>query len=313
MNILYLCNKHQFDTKMSRVRFHGIAALAKITDVTYSGIGWDNYKDSLTVNENIHRIYGQNRQPEWIIAYKPLELMGFKESSPKKCIRYNEMWDIRGTRSEIINSGANLVVCHHLNDMPNYRDIAGVKFVNISHCAEKSIYKDYGLPKNCDVLLTGAISSHYPFRARLRSIMLRLLASKVRCRILEHPGGDLNQVHGLILEDYAKAINAAKITLTCSSRHKYRLGKYTEIPICASVLGGDLPNEDQDFFKKFMLVLNTGDSDETIANKVIDLLNDDDRYNSLVQTGLQLNREYTQEDYAKRLLQQLMDYEGICK
>ena len=38
---------------MSRVRFHGIAALSKIANVHYSGIGRGDYNANLTVQENI--------------------------------------------------------------------------------------------------------------------------------------------------------------------------------------------------------------------------------------------------------------------
>ena len=38
---------------MSRVRFHSIDAISKITNLTYSGPGWSNWNSNLTVDENI--------------------------------------------------------------------------------------------------------------------------------------------------------------------------------------------------------------------------------------------------------------------
>jgi len=301
MRILYLCDKHQYDTKMSRVRFQSIEAISKVSDLKYSGKNWNNYDNTKSVQDNIDRIYGKE-QPDIVVAYKPLDLVDFKSIKPVKCMRYNEMWNNRWTTSEIVKSGSELVICHHLNDMPNYKHLSEVKFVNISHCAEQTIYKDYGLPKINDVLLTGAISRHYPFRARLRNIMLKELAGKVKCKVLNHPGGDLRNVHGAILDGYAKEMNQSKITLTCSSAYKYRLGKYTEIPMSGSLLAADLPNEDQDFFKQFMLVLNPQDSDEVIAKQILEYVNDDDKRNELIQKGIELNKEYTQEKYAERFV-----------
>ena len=51
MNILYLCDKRTYLTKMSRVRFHGINALSKIANVHYSGIGWDDYDNNLNISK----------------------------------------------------------------------------------------------------------------------------------------------------------------------------------------------------------------------------------------------------------------------
>ena len=55
-NILYLVNHNTYKIKMSRVRFHGIHALSKITNLTYSGIGWSNYDQKLTVQDNINNM-----------------------------------------------------------------------------------------------------------------------------------------------------------------------------------------------------------------------------------------------------------------
>ena len=307
MKILYLCDKFQYDTKMSRVRFQSMQAISNVSELVWSGRGWDNYDDTKPVQENIDKIYG-NSQPDIVIAYKPLNLIDFNKIKPLKCIRYNEMWDRQNTTNEIVKSGAELVICHHLNDMPNYKHLSSVKFVNISHCAERTIYKDYELPKVNDVLLTGAISRHYPFRHRLRNIMLQHLASKVKCKGLDHPGGDLTNIHGAILDSYAKEINQSKITLTCSSGYKYRLGKYVEIPMSGSLLAADLPNEDHDFFKQFMIVLDPNSSDENIAKQILEYVNDDGKRNELIKKGIELNKEYTQEKYAERFIKVCEDY-----
>jgi hypothetical protein len=299
MKILYLCNKNTYDTKMSRIRFHSMFAISKITDLTCSGIGWSNYDPLLTVQDNVDHIYGKN-SPDLIIGYKPLELKDFASVNVAKCVRYNEMWDIGWTNKEISNSNADIVICHHKNDMKNYQNIKD-KMVNISHCADNVIYKDYGLEKKYDVLFTGAVGKHYPFRQRIRRIIPEL-KKHVVCKVLGHPGGNMNKPRGLILKDYAKLINSSKITLTCSSRYKYRLGKYVEIPMCGSIIAADLPDEDQDFFEKFMLVINPKMNDEEIVDKILTCLKDKGEMDRRVSAGIELNKEYTQEKYAERFV-----------
>jgi len=314
MKILYLCSKKTYDTKMSRVRFHGIDAINKITDLVYSGKGWPNYDNSKTTQENIDKIYN-GEQPDLVLAYKPLECQRFRDIKAPKCLRYNEMWNKQATEQEIIHSSANLVVCHHLNDMPNYAHLSNVKFVNISHCAEQTIYKDYGEKKTTDILFVGASGKHYAFRGRLLRIMGTQLTHMVKCKIIAHPGGVLGNVHGVMLKDYAREINRSKITLTGSSNYKYRLGKYTEIPMSGSLLAADLPNEDHDFFRQFMLVLDPSMSDGDIVHQLVKYIKNDEIRNKKIQKGLELNKEYTQEKYAERFVKEAQKflYENICK
>lgn len=304
MKILYLCDKSFHDSKMSRVRFDAMAAVSKISNLVYSGNGFDNYDSHKTVQDNITRIYGIDR-PDFIVVYKPNLIKGLSEISIPKCIAYNEMWNITECTQEITQNKIQLVIAHHKNDIPKYPHIANAKFVNISHCADANVYKDYGLNKTNDVLLSGALGSHYPFRNRLTHIMGNKLSNICKCRFLQHPGGDRRALRGLVGEDYAKEINSSKITLTCSSRHKYRLGKYVEIPMCASMMAGDLPDEDHEFFEKFMLVLDPNDSDDAIVDKIMYYVSNDAERNSKIGIGLELNKEYTQEKYAERFVRAL--------
>ena len=43
-------------------------------------------------------------------------------------------------------------------------NIPNIKFVYIGHCAEKTIFKNYNIPKEYDILVAGCISTHYPLR-----------------------------------------------------------------------------------------------------------------------------------------------------
>ena len=300
--ILYLCSREIYESKMSRVRFHAVAALASRCEMRLTGNGWEGYQSEETVRENVARLYGGGF-PDAVLAYKPMEHREFREVPCLKVITYNEMWDVEGTTREIVDSGADLIVAHHRNDIERYAHLRDTRFVNISHCAETSIFRDYGLDKDVDVLLVGALDDyHYPFRARLKALVEEHLAQSLRCHVLPHPGYDLRAIQGPVLADYARQINRAKIAVTCSSRWKYRLAKYVEIPMCASLLAADLPDEDQDFFRQFMLVLDPADADRDILDKLAHYARDDEARRRRVRAGLTASREYTQEHYALRLL-----------
>jgi hypothetical protein len=293
---------------MSRTRFHSIAAIEKKSDLIYSGNGFDNYDGTKTVQENIESIYGDSK-PDLVVAYKPLEHKEFGNIKAPSCLRYNEMWDRKWTNKEILSSGAKFIVAHHLNDIEKYKNLSGIHFCNIPHCAEKTVYKDYGEEKSIDVMISGATSRHYPFRRRLLLVIKNILSRRgLKCMIVRHPGGDLKNIKGPILEDYARLINRSKISLTCSSKYRYRLSKYVEIPMCGSLMAGDLPNEDKDFFKEFMLVLDDRESNEEIAKKIVEYVEDDEKRDFLIKKGLDASKNYTQENYADRFISAANDF-----
>jgi len=318
--ILYLTNKQTYLTKMSRVRFHAINALSKITKLTWWGIGWDNYDNNKTVQENIDITF-PNIIFDLVIAYKPLEMKEFCNIKFYKCITYNEMYDFPATLKEIEESMADLVVCHHENDMKTYQSYYSnyhgqknkdVRFFHNPHCAEKTIFKDYGLPKKYDILVCGRLNcintlgeSHYPFRDRLAEI-IKKIPKKYKCGIHKHPKSFNADSHtDKYLIEFAQAINSARICVTCSGLPKTRFGKYVEIPMCNTVLAGDIPNQNQDQFRKFMIELDNSMSDTEIIKRLTYYLDDDNinKYEELRSDGYEWSQHFTQEDYARRLIE----------
>ncbi len=302
MKIIFLCNRQTYLTKMSRIRFHGIKALEKIATVKYSGLNWENYNSNLTVQQNL-----DNMQDNFdiCIAYKPLELKNFKDINIPKCIRYNEMYDVKLTLEEIKESGSQLVICHHLNDCEKYKrmGLPNVKFVYIGHGAEKTIFKNYNTPKEYDILVAGAITKKdYPLRYRFLQLLPRL-KKKYRCHQSTHPGYKLNDAHtDRYLKEYASKINKSKITLACTSTYKYRLGKYVEIPMCGSAaLCGDIPYDNVDEYS-FIIEVNNAMSDDEIIEKISYYLDNENERLKKVELGKNFASHYTQEYYAEKLL-----------
>ena len=320
LNILYLVKCETYLTKMSRIRFHGITALSKIAYVHISGIGWKDYNSNLTVQENIENISkSKNYKFNLVIVYKPLELKKFNEVKIPKCIRYNEMYDEKWTLKEIKESSSELVICHHYNDYQKYlkMNLPNIKFVYIGHGAEKTVFKDYGLEKKYDIMLGGCISEHYPLRIRLYNIIRNLAqSSKYKIYFHKHPGYDLKDAFtDKYLIDFAKKINESKLVLTCSSRYKYRLGKYIEIPMCNTVIVGDVPDDLPDDLYNFIIRIDETMNDKYIVGKINYYLENEDKRQELIDKGKEYVKNHTQEDYAKKLLNEietfLTEYKNI--
>ncbi len=311
MHILYLCSKNTYLTKMSRVRFHGIRALSKLVNVHYSGAGWSDYNTELTVQQNIDNITkNKNINFDIVFAYKPLELKNFKDVKIPKAIRYNEMYDINWTLKEIRESGSELVICHHLNDCEQYQkmNIPNIKFVYVGHCAEKTIFKNYNIQPEYDILIAGCISKHYPLRNKFLQL-LPYLKKKYKCHQHPHPGYDLSDAHtDRYLKEMAVAINKARITLTDTGLPRSRYGKYIEIPMCGtSAICGDLPNDNADDYSYVIEVTNEM-SLQDILNKICYYLDNEDKRLEKVEKGIEFSNNYTQEHYAERLLKEINNF-----
>ena len=317
MKVLYLCNRDQYVTKMSRVRFHSMEAIGEICDLRWSGPNWKGYDTNKSAQENIDVIYGGEDKPDLVVGYKPLDLEGFSGIEAKKCIRYNEMYDEAWTKKEIDESGADIVICHHLNDMNHYKeniyDGSRIHFINIPHSAERTIFKDMRLDKKIDLMLVGSIyyesmlGKHYPLRERMVGILQRM-SKRYQCKLYPHPGGDhMDSYTSIYTKQFAYAVNSSKICVTCSGAPKSRFGKYVEISMCGTALAADLPGEQQDDISKFLIDINLDMDDYEIVDKLGYYIDNEVEREKLTSLGLKWSENYTQEEYAKRFTERIKD------
>jgi len=313
LNILFLCNREYYINKMSRVRFQSMEAIGYASNLMWWGPNWEGYDNNKTVKQNIDLLEDTF---DLIITYKPLEMRDMKDAGIPICLRYNEMYDEKWTKKEIDESGASMVICHHENDMKPYLDFYNgkIEFYHIAHCAEASIYKQMFTAKKYDILLVGALGArtmlgqHYPLRDRMVGI-LNKMPSRYNTSIHPRPHGRQdNAWTNKYAKDFATAINNTRICITDSGAPNSRFGKYIEIPMCGTVIAGDIPGEDQKNFKKFIIEINMEMTDEEIINKLMYYLDNDEKLCILKNTGLEWSKEYTQEKYADKFLKAALDF-----
>ena len=318
MKILYLVNKYGgagYFNKMSRVRFHGMESIGEISDLTWWGPGWEGYDNTISVSDNLEKL---ENLPDLIVTYKPLDMKGIKDVSVPVCLRYNEMYDFRWTVEEIDKSGAEFVICHHENDMDPYIKHYGdkVKFVHIPHCGKKEVFKDWGEDKIYDFMIGGATNvnthvtgQHYPLRDRMVGILYKLDKMGYKVYQHPHPGYTHDDAHtNKYLIEFSKAINRAKICITCIGAPKSRFGKYIEIPMSGTAIACDIPGQDEDDFREFVIELTMDMSDDEIINKLVSYIKDEEALKDIIQKGLSWSKGYTQEFYAKRFIVEATKY-----
>lgn len=320
LNILYLSEREIFLTRTSRGRFHAVEAIGKLAHVLWSGPGWDNWDNDKPLNENIFNLYGKGQKPDLIFCYKPYTVKGFKEATIPTAMSYMEMGSYYHTKEytirEILDNRIDLVFCYHLNEMhyPEFKALP-CKMVHNPHCVDISIFKDYHLPKEVDLLLVGAIHDiQYPLRARLARLIIKIRTdprfSGFKIGIWPHAGKRIrNACDNKQMISYAKGLNQAKICLTCSGRERTRYAKYAEIPACHSLLMADLPGEDPSFFKKFMAIIDISDTDEQMIEKILYYLRNDKEREHLIEIGYTLTKDqYSQNTYAEFFLKAVSDF-----
>jgi glycosyltransferase involved in cell wall biosynthesis len=163
-----------------------------------------------------------------------------------------------------------------------------------------------GINKEYDILLSGiSKEKHYPLKYRLFNLINKhknTTLSKYKIYVHNHPGynnelsfQNINQIK------YNEIINKSKLCVSCTSRYKYRLGKYVEIPMGGSVILGDLPFEDEKF-KDFVIEVNMEMSDQEILNKIIFILDNPDLIEQKIKIGLEWSKKYITKTYTDNLL-----------
>jgi len=315
--ILYVCDALYLQEKMSRVRFWVIEELAQQKDVNviFTGPGFSYFDKSKSLQENIISFRVNFDLVMW---YKPLnENYTFDKNAfmPfQTCLRYNEMWDEEWTRKEIDESNTNLIICHHYNDFLKYKEIyqddEDKKFVYIPHCANNNVFRVLDVHKDIDILISGVLKEkHYPLKHRLYNLIKshrETTLSQYNIVLHEHPSYHNKQSFQNVSQiEYNAIINRSKLCLACTSKHKYRLGKYVEIPMAGSVILGDLPFEDERF-KDFVVEVNNTMSDTEILEIIKNTLNNPYEINEKRSIGLQWARDHNVDCYVKRFLDAIL-------
>lgn len=279
MVVLYLVPMAVYEKKMSRVRFQQVARLGAHPRVhlALSGPGWPDWAEGRSVVENIAAIRAKgNETPNVVLAY---QVEGLAEVPLIKVTSFNEAFDQAKVNRYVLDNRFDLVIFSHANDLPRYGhwDRAGVRRVHIPHCAEPDVYRDYGLPKDLDILVAGNLNSYYyPFRVRLSRLAVQYFRKHgYRVLIQPHPGYGLPPREGTVVgPDFAQLLNRAKVVFTCSMRFKYALAKYSEIALCRALPVADLPDERQDFFREATLNVEPWMTDRDIIHAVEEVLDD---------------------------------------
>lgn len=308
MKILYLFPRKLYHAKMSRGRVLYGEAVARQpgVELRVSGEGWPDWRDADTVSANLER-WGW--APDLIWSYKAESLRGLDRYPCRKLVCFNEAWAPK-TLEEIRAADADVIVFHHAGDIPQWRflEAEGVKLVHLLHCADHETFAPSGMPlasRTTACLLSGVQSPEiYPLRARFAKL---LRSGAIPGVIRPHPGYRLETEAANVQQyrDYAGQLRTARISLCCSSRHRYPLAKYVEAMAAGCAVVGDMPDDPEfrETLGRHILQVDPSWPDARIAAFINDWLARPDELAVIAAAGQAMAiREFTTDRYAERLL-----------
>lgn len=284
--MLVLFPKAYWEKKHSPVRRHAIQAIQNHPEIdcVVSGQGWDNYIDNATLPSHMRRLMPDGCDVVWM--YKSngggrperpphvQPLIEWKSIDALKVISINEFWWDAETRKREVD-GFDLAIAHHENDLPRFAEV-GISAVHIPHSANVDVFRRTKPieKREIDCLITGSISeNHYPLRCRLRNLVV---SGRLSGELRAHPGywqSNLS-VNDAQIKNYADHLGNAKISLCCSSKWRYALGKIVESMQCGCLVVSDMPDDKlfQRTLGKYIVEIDNQMIDEQIVSIIRDWL-----------------------------------------
>lgn len=179
---------------------------------------------------------------------------------------------------------------------------------------EPEMFHDYKQPKTIDVLSTGVISKNvYPIRTRaLRACTGEGSGLKELPRFLrvERPREDESGSQYPRRDDYARLLNQSILSLSCSGRWHYALGKTFEIPAARSILVSDCCRDVRNLgFNpgSNMLEITPGMNYRSMRRAIESWLNDPDYMDRIASNGYALVHENHTNDIRAGQFVRLME------
>lgn len=176
----------------------------------------------------------------WMANYRNVKWD--KVNIPKFAFREDLHIDINATtgKNAVAAESLRIVFNHFDYFITRYRDAWYKRYPDIPvfwspHCIDPNIYKDWGMKKKYNVLISGKLGKgeYYGLRNKL-AVQLKGIPSYHR------PSGIFHR------EEYGKLLNGSHICVNCTTINKYPVAKTFEIPGSKSILLSDLLPEMKD-------------------------------------------------------------------
>jgi len=186
-----------------------------------------------------------------------------------KCLGYGNCKSRHGinyvkTFDYILNKYDTYIVREHLKD----------KILKYPYFIDNNVFRDWKLEKKYDILFFGNTwRKIYPLRFRLYHLLKK--HKEINCLFLEY--NDQNHAGMFTGAELSKLINQSWLTVACKSIGDLLFQKYYEIAFSNSVVFGDYPDLEHNYFGDNMVYVDISMSDNEIIDKLKYALSDKDK------------------------------------
>lgn len=186
------------------------------------GMACDKFEPALSVFES--GVYSGRRRITNTGSRPAIPKLGFLHSDAYDISRASFLSDME--RWDVSNFFTTSVV------MAEYTpEIASRLFV-WPNAIDPAVFHDYGIDKNIDVLFTGSLERHYPWRNRMH----RIVSTRYPTMVTPHLGWGRGTDTMIVGEAYARLLNASRFVPACGSMAGEVVRKQLEIPASMACL-----------------------------------------------------------------------------
>jgi len=292
---------------------YDMECIKQACDTKIYGPGWPEYKYN-DIREIIKQLYGSDK-PDIIYSYfTPNERVGDvymthykideslrffpinldKISGIRKIFGLSDFWARRPEQfsKDLRGSTFEYCFCCYTPPYSNPKDFYAffddqirkeIKFIAHPRCVEKNCFRNYGLPKEHDVITVGSMCNFYPLRNLMHGYLLHN-CDRMNIKYHNYPHCGTNFTHSDFVRDkYAMAINSSKILVSCGGRYHLAFNKIFEAMGCKTLYVGEKPYgekelhledginyvavDSRNFVEKIMYYLNNSKETNCIINK----------------------------------------------
>jgi hypothetical protein len=240
MNILSLFPKHLYDTKMSPGRTLYLNHVGKSHKVVWSGVGWNNWDELVPADFNIRSIESEHEIIfDAIIVYKGNGLIEMQNVDRLKIVIFNEAHDHNAVSRELQSCNADYAVFHHESDLRKWKGSQALACW--PHAAPEVPLVPWEERRWMSISSGCTSQKIYPVRVMAAAAAKEAFGDEHY--ELQHPGYRLPNRRAVLEQylSYLKTLSQAKISICCTSIHKYPLAKLIESAMCGCVVVTDKP------------------------------------------------------------------------
>ncbi|MFW6130812.1 MAG: hypothetical protein ACOC56_06460 [Atribacterota bacterium] len=325
INIIFIINPYElFRDRMDKNIFRRTMAISKLVNCSLLIPRRDFYIHE-DINSILSRYFKPNCQNIVVMQFRAIDADFNCVSNLDKCpipkVWLDEDFFMHVNKHSFLieKFNINAICCRYKNDINLYNNKLCYSFY-INHAIDKNLRHDIKVNKDIDLLFYGSASRrNFPFRHRIYELLKNYKDPDLNIAVINHPGYIKNthkhNDNNIIIDDkLTYAINKSWMTFLDGGKMSNMFLKYIEVPACASVMCGTMPEEAPNTFKKNYIHLDPSWNNLKIINTIKEALSNKKKLQKMIKHNYEeVHNNFTLNNFAIKLnskLTELFDDKG---